>query len=252
MEIYAFPENDTDVSYSVDLFISIIKGISDKAQKYRIYLYSPDIYHSTTLSLLFYLYQKQLNENPDIDILIIPRSKIFDKPENLTTLSFRPNEDNGGIKVINKLDCVPCIIFGGTFDHLHNGHKLLLTASALFSTEQVIVGMNENIHSKSYQEFIQPIWKRSAEVLSVLMEINKNIRYIIEAISDGIGPAGTSREAKILMLTEETIRGGEICNQRRRDNNLPPLQIFVLPLLYSNNGTVLCSTSIRNKLASNQ
>jgi phosphopantetheine adenylyltransferase len=38
--------------------------------------------------------------------------------------------------VYNRVAC------GGTFDHFHSGHKILLTAAILLATEEVIVGVS--------------------------------------------------------------------------------------------------------------
>jgi pantetheine-phosphate adenylyltransferase len=35
----------------------------------------------------------------------------------------------------------PVVAMGGTFDHLHLGHKILLSMAALLASEKLIVGM---------------------------------------------------------------------------------------------------------------
>jgi len=42
----------------------------------------------------------------------------------------------------NEKDFYPTIALGGTFDHLHNGHKILLTISAWLAAKKVICGVS--------------------------------------------------------------------------------------------------------------
>ncbi len=45
----------------------------------------------------------------------------------------------------NEKDHYPVVALGGTFDHLHNGHKILLTISAWIATRKVICGISGKI-----------------------------------------------------------------------------------------------------------
>lgn len=41
------------------------------------------------------------------------------------------------------------VVLGGTFDRLHNGHKVLLSASALAASERVVCGVTYGEQTKS-------------------------------------------------------------------------------------------------------
>lgn len=43
--------------------------------------------------------------------------------------------------VTEKLDAFDRVAVGGTFDHLHAGHKILLTMTALLANKSVVVGV---------------------------------------------------------------------------------------------------------------
>jgi len=45
----------------------------------------------------------------------------------------------------NEKDYYPTIALGGTFDHLHNGHKILLSISAWLATKKIICGISGKI-----------------------------------------------------------------------------------------------------------
>jgi bifunctional ADP-heptose synthase (sugar kinase/adenylyltransferase) len=38
------------------------------------------------------------------------------------------------------------VVIGGTFDHLHAGHKILLTMAALLATKSIVVGVTGKIN----------------------------------------------------------------------------------------------------------
>ena len=49
-------------------------------------------------------------------------------------------------------------MLGGTFDHLHNGHKLLLSQALLSSDSRILIGVTTDklLIKKAYAEFIEP------------------------------------------------------------------------------------------------
>ena len=48
------------------------------------------------------------------------------------------------------------VALGGTFDHLHNGHKLLLTQALLCSDQKIVCGVTTDalLKKKAYAEFL--------------------------------------------------------------------------------------------------
>ncbi|CAG9786837.1 unnamed protein product [Diatraea saccharalis] len=62
------------------------------------------------------------------------------------------------------------VALGGTFDRLHNGHKILLSQAVLRSTKHVTVGVTDvnMIQSKKLWELIEPVEKRMEAVLNYL------------------------------------------------------------------------------------
>ena len=62
------------------------------------------------------------------------------------------------------------VVLGGTFDRLHAGHKLLLSAAALCATRRVLVGVTgaPMLVQKRGAEVIQPVDLRNAMVTEFL------------------------------------------------------------------------------------
>ena len=110
------------------------------------------------------------------------------------------------------------IALGGTFDNIHDGHRLLLTQSALMATSRVLVGIANGplLASKVLPELIKPVTERIFEVKSFLADVKPWIQHQVEAITDIFGPTAWDKELVCLVVTPETARGGEKVNAERK------------------------------------
>ncbi|KAK8073091.1 phosphopantetheine adenylyltransferase 1 [Apiospora saccharicola] len=162
------------------------------------------------------------------------------------------------------------VCLGGTFDHLHPGHKLLLTAAILLlkvpdegSSESCsfVVGItgDELLKNKKYAEFVQP-WEDRAmsviEFLSSMLELQKQgwkrgaapkiikkdgeitalfrsgtISVSCVQIQDAFGPTITQENMDALVVSGETRSGGAAVNAKRTEQGWHPLQIFEVDVL---------------------
>ncbi|KAJ8971839.1 hypothetical protein NQ317_001552 [Molorchus minor] len=124
-------------------------------------------------------------------------------------------------------------VLGGTFDRLHLAHKLLLSEAVLRATEKVTVGVTtENmLHSKFLWELIEDMEVRVNNVFDFLKDICPELEYVITPISDPFGPAIVDPTMEVIIVSQETVRGGEKINEIRQTKNLTPLQIVPVDLL---------------------
>ncbi|PAV91327.1 hypothetical protein WR25_21909 [Diploscapter pachys] len=69
------------------------------------------------------------------------------------------------------------VVLGGTFDRLHNGHKVLLSKAALLASENVTCGVTDKqmIAKKSLYELIEPVEKRIACVEEFVADVSDNV-----------------------------------------------------------------------------
>ncbi|PWN28509.1 WD40 repeat-like protein [Jaminaea rosea] len=134
----------------------------------------------------------------------------------------------------------PGLALGGTFDHLHCGHKILLSLSALIATELLIVGITGDsmLAKKTHPELVESIQERRAAVRQFLqtftstMPRKRRMRYNLAALKDVAGPAGTEVELQAMLLTEETVSGGDYIDNARKERGLSaPLQRYVMGVL---------------------
>lgn len=71
-------------------------------------------------------------------------------------------------------------------------------------------------------------------------------RYSVHALEDPLGSAVSEARYTAIVCSEETLKGCTVINERRAGNGIPPLKVFVVPVLEDKNtGTKLSSTALR-------
>ena len=122
---------------------------------------------------------------------------------------------------------------GGTFDHIHDGHKILLTMAAFLTSERLIVGLTDEelLVNKKFKEFMEPFTKREDNVLDFLHILKPQLSVDIIPLHDVCGPTGTVPEIECLVVSRETVKGGKIVNKTRVERGFNELQIVVVNVL---------------------
>ncbi|PRD32941.1 UNVERIFIED_CONTAM: Coasy [Trichonephila clavipes] len=129
------------------------------------------------------------------------------------------------------------VCLGGTFDRLHNGHKVLLSEAVLKASEVLIVGVSEGdtLKKKILWELIQPIEKRIEVVTDFLCEIDPSLQYEVVPITDIYGPTITNPDIDCLVVTTETKIGGEKVNIERKKKGMSETQLHVINVIEDKN-----------------
>ncbi|KAF9154579.1 hypothetical protein BG015_000562 [Linnemannia schmuckeri] len=125
------------------------------------------------------------------------------------------------------------VALGGTFDHLHAGHKILLSMTAWISSHRVVCGVTDDamLKTKKFKEFMEPLDKRIHDVERFLRIFKRGLVYEVVPISDMYGPTITDDKLEALTVSKETLKGGGMVNQERANRNLPPLTIEVINVI---------------------
>lgn len=162
------------------------------------------------------------------------------------------------------------VCMGGTFDHLHPGHKLLLTAGAylldipesgLGDTCVYVIGItgDELLKNKKNADVLEPWIDRARNVVRFLSSILElapegwtgaaaltleegdgrvtatlrggTITIECVRINDAFGPTITQEDLECLVVSAETRSGGEAVNNRRSELGWKPLEIFEVEVL---------------------
>ena len=156
------------------------------------------------------------------------------------------------------------VAVGGTFDHLHAGHKLLLTMTALVLDPETIseacltIGITGDklLKNKSFKEELEDFPERQLAVQEFLLGIlgfasqshvldstrrigvtpphgrevhitlksGLTIKYV--EIFDPCGPTITDETITALILSAETRGGGRVVNDKREEKGWSALEIF--------------------------
>lgn len=162
------------------------------------------------------------------------------------------------------------VCLGGTFDHLHSGHKLLLYATALLmgipeksagKQAVLIVGISgdELLKNKKYAEVLQSWDVRANKVLQFLStvfnsasssntnslppttapspdELHATFRdgtVLVRCVNihDPFGPTISEEIMDVLVVSGETRSGGQAINDKRTEKGWKPLEVFEIDVL---------------------
>ena len=165
----------------------------------------------------------------------------------------------------------PAVCLGGTFDYLHPGHKLLLTAGALLLQVprrgdpvppcRYIIGItgDEMLRNKKFAEYVQTWEERARNVLfflAPLLELSPRgwkdstvpriegkdgdftatfrdgtIQVQCVRIQDAFGPTITVEDIQALVVSAETRSGGQAVNEKRTEKGWHALEVFEVDVL---------------------
>ncbi|KAH6918273.1 hypothetical protein BKA70DRAFT_1246737 [Coprinopsis sp. MPI-PUGE-AT-0042] len=127
----------------------------------------------------------------------------------------------------------PVVALGGTFDHLHPGHKILLSMGAWIASCKLIVGITSDslLVKKPNAHLIEPIDVRMQHVREFLSLFKPGIELAITELTDVYGPTGYDPDVQALVVSRETVKGGEMIASHRAAQNLPALETFIIDVI---------------------
>ena len=157
------------------------------------------------------------------------------------------------------------VCLGGTFDHLHPGHKLLLSAAAILlkvpqssaHPSRFIIGVtgDELLKNKKYAEYVQSWEVRARSVLDFLHSFidcenevgprisskipteltgsYRNGSVIVECveIQEPFGPTITVEDMDALIVSGETRSGGQAVNDKRKEMGWKEVKVYEVDVL---------------------
>ncbi|KAI8319552.1 hypothetical protein GQ54DRAFT_246051, partial [Martensiomyces pterosporus] len=134
----------------------------------------------------------------------------------------------------------PHVAVGGTFDHLHIGHKILLTATILAATKKLTCGLSADalLEKKKYKEFLESYRVREINALLFLRKVRKDIIIEFSPIADKYGPTAVDESIRALVVSQETLNGSEDLNTLRAKKGFPPMRIMAIDLVALTEDTV--------------
>lgn len=85
--------------------------------------------------------------------------------------------------------------------------------------------------AKTLNELILPVEQRIEELKKFLKEIDATLEYEIVPIDDPFGPTKSDPNMDMIVVSAETLRGGEKVNELRQQNSLNKLDIFCIDIV---------------------
>lgn len=125
------------------------------------------------------------------------------------------------------------VVLGGTFDRLHGGHKIFLSEAVMRCVKRLTVGVTDEnmIAKKLLPELIEPTSFRIETVTKFLTDVDPFISYNVVPISDPFGPSIEDPALECVVVSEETVRGGEKINEQRLKKEFQVLDLCVVKLV---------------------
>lgn len=140
------------------------------------------------------------------------------------------------------------IVCGGTFDHLHKGHKSFLRFA--FSVGQkILIGLTSDsfVKKTKIEGLIEPHQKRKKVLEEFLRKEKEEKKARLVKIEDAFGPT-LKRKLSIdaLVVSENLKTVAEVINKGREEKGLPKLSILAYPMVYGEDNLLITSSRIRN------
>lgn len=139
------------------------------------------------------------------------------------------------------------VAVGGTFDRLHAGHRLLLTAAAWASCEKLRIGVTGNslLQGKSYKNFIAPFHERSHHAQCFAKSVRPTLPAVaISELRDSAGLTATDPGIDAIVVSSETAAGARKINDARQASGLNRMVIIEVDVL-DTRGQKLSSSALR-------
>lgn len=146
-----------------------------------------------------------------------------------------------------------CVIVGGTFHPLHDGHRKLLETA--FKHGEPIIGVTSDELAQETQDeerYVAPFEERKAAVEEEARKFAEeyNVPFSVRELDDPFSVAigeGAGMYTHIVVSPEKkTIRRAEELNERREENGFEALEIVVVESVFAEDGERISSTRIMN------
>ncbi len=135
---------------------------------------------------------------------------------------------------------------GGTFDHIHRGHTVLL-AKSFEVGDTVVIGVTSDEFAR--REGKNPDQSYTERVRSLEDLIHTRFperRYKIAKLDDYYGPGIASPEVEAIVVSKETASRVPLANDLRKAKGFAPLEVVEVDYVLADDSKPISSTRIRN------
>lgn len=134
------------------------------------------------------------------------------------------------------------VCLGGTFDVLHDGHRILLN-KAFEVGDEVFIGLtSQAMAQRGRTRRVRPFPTRKKELETFLQA--RGWQGTVAEITHPFGRAADEEYDAIVVSAETKGRVKEI-NAKRKEEGLKPLKVFEVPFAYGEDGLPISATRVR-------
>jgi len=138
------------------------------------------------------------------------------------------------------------VAMGGTFDIIHVGHLTLIEKASSISGRTIIGLTSDSFAAKNGKNLTNNFEQRFENLEKTLKEKFPDNSFEIAELNDDFGPAVIEGDVDALVVSEETSKKGDTLNAVRKERNLGPVEIIIVPMKLASDGDRISSSRIRN------
>ena len=137
------------------------------------------------------------------------------------------------------------VMVGGTFDPLHDGHKVLIARSFDIAGPQghVVIGLTTDIFASRKTHPIRPFDLRKSDLEQYIKERNFSTPFSVEPLQDRFGSA-LEADFDAIIVSEETLAVAVEINKLRRQNGRKKVDIHQISCVLAEDSLWISSTRI--------
>lgn len=134
---------------------------------------------------------------------------------------------------------------GGTFDPLHDGHKVLLSRSFEIagSVGHVVIGLTTDSFASRKTHPVSPFAVRKSELEQYIAGRNFSTPFAVEPLQDRFGSA-LEADFDAIIVSEETLPVAVEINKLRREKGMKKVDIHQISCVLAEDGRWISSTRI--------
>lgn len=134
---------------------------------------------------------------------------------------------------------------GGTFDHIHRGHRALLER-AFETSEFVVIGLtSDKFVADEGKKIHHGFDDRKNQLIKYLNKHYPGRKYQITKLESRFGAGIFTEAIGAIVVSTETFPTVKFANEKRVKAGLPEMKVEVVPMIPAHDGVKISSTRIR-------